>query len=71
MSHVYVVSVGYDYEGSEVDSIWTSQERAKKRRDILTEQKYGDFINVRVIPVDNLILLQDNSHMVWYHEKIE
>jgi hypothetical protein len=68
MSHVYVVEVAYNYEGSHTDSIWSSQERATKRKSILESQKYGDEVYISVISVDNLELLQKDSRMVWNKE---
>lgn len=72
MSHVYVVKVAYDYEGSQIDSIWSSQERATKRKSILESQKYGDYVYISVISVDNLELLQEDSRMMndWQHERL-
>lgn len=70
MTHVYVVKVGYECEGSEIDSIWSSQERATKRKSILESQKYGDYVYIAVIPVDDLELLQEGSHVVWNEERL-
>lgn len=72
MTHVYVVKVAYDYEGSQIDSIWSLQERATKRKSILESQKYGDYVYISVISVDNLELLQEDSHMMndWQHERL-
>jgi len=72
MSHVYIVKVAYDYEGSQIDSIWSSQERATKRKSVLEAQKYGDWAYISVIPVDDLSLLQEDSHMLndWHHERL-
>ena len=67
MQYVYLTFVGYDYEGSQVDSSWSSQERANRRKDILQSQKYGDYAWVKCIPVDDLSLLQDNSPMISVH----
>lgn len=61
MQHIYLTLVGYDYEGSQVDSSWSSQERANRRKDILQSQKYGDYVWVNCIPVDDLNLLEEGS----------
>ena len=61
MQYVYLTFVGYDYEGSQVDSSWSSQERANRRKDILQSQKYGDYVWVKCILVDDLSLLEEDS----------
>lgn len=61
MQHVYLTFVGYDYEGSQVDSSWSSQERANRRKDILQSQKYGDYVWVSCVSVDDLSLLEEDS----------
>lgn len=61
MQHVYLTFVGYDYEGSQVDSSWSSQERANRRKDILQSQKYGDYVWINCVPVDDLSLLEEDS----------
>ena len=63
MSHIYLTFVGYDYEGSQVDSSWSSQERANRRKEILQSQKYGDYVWIKCIPVDELNLLKEDSHI--------
>ena len=65
MSHIYIVSVRYDYEGESIDSAWSSQERALKRQEILKSQKYGDSVHILVLPIDNKNLLSNDSHLVW------
>lgn len=65
MTHIYIVLVRYDYEGSEVDSAWSSQERALSRKDVLQKQKYGDDVNIAILPIDNLELLNDGSAFCW------
>jgi len=61
MTHIYLTFVGYDYEGSQVDSSWSSQERANRRKEILQSQKYGDYVWIKRIPVDELNLLKEDS----------
>ena len=72
MEYVYVVKVAYDYEGSQIDSIWSSQERSTKRKSVLEAQRYGDYVYISVIAVDDLTLLQEDTHMLndWNHERL-
>jgi nicotinamide mononucleotide adenylyltransferase len=65
MKHVYVVLVGYDYAGDEVDSAWSSQERALKRQEILKNKSFGDDRKIAILPVDNMELLNDDSTFCW------
>lgn len=58
MTHVYVVLIGYNHEGYDIDSIWSSQERANSRLDDLEKDKIGDYNKIQVIPVDDLRMLQ-------------
>lgn len=62
MSHIYITYIEYDYEGSQIDSLWSSQERANRRKDILQSQKYGEsYVWIKCIPVDKLNLLKEDS----------
>lgn len=61
MQYIYLTFVGYDYEGSQVDSSWSSQEKANRRKEILQSQKYGDYVWIKCIPVDELNLLKEDS----------
>lgn len=70
MTHIYVVTVGYDYEGEDVDSAWSSQDQALKRKQVLEKQKYGDSLKVRAIPMDNLELLNDDSKFCWDNQYV-
>lgn len=70
MGKIYVVTVGYDYEGEDVDSAWSSQDQALKRKEILEKQKCGDSLKVRAIPMDNLELLNDDSKFCWNNEDV-
>lgn len=59
MTHVYVVLICYEYEGCNVDSIWSSHERASSRCEKLDKDKVGDYNKIQVVPVDDLSMLQD------------
>jgi hypothetical protein len=52
MTHVYIVLIGYNFEGTEIDSVWSSQERANKRKEQLEQRKQGDYILLQVFPID-------------------
>jgi hypothetical protein len=72
MEYVYVVKVAYNYEGSQIDSIWSSQERATKRKSVLEAQKCDNYVYISVIAVDDLTLLQEDTHMMndWQYERL-
>ena len=41
MKTVWVVEEVYDYEGTDVDSIWSTEEKARKREEKLRSDDWG------------------------------
>jgi len=48
---VYAVTLGFDYEGEALESVWASVDEATKRMGELVTGKYGDSVLVYRCPV--------------------